>query len=74
MNAPWNSKGTTFDRENINNCVRETGALYHYPERWNVDDLSSEQLTSKRISKRMTAIFRKANTKRRERKYAGDAM
>lgn len=57
MNVPLNSKGTTSDKENINNCVRETGALYHYPERWNVDDLSSDWLTSKRISKIMTAIF-----------------
>lgn len=65
MNVPL---GTTSDRENINNCVRETGAIYHYPERWNGDDLSSDWLTSKKISKRMTAIFRKANTKKRERK------
>lgn len=68
MNVPLNSKGTTSVRENIKDCVRKTGVLYHYPERWNVDDLSSDWLTSKKISKRMTAIFCKANTKRRERK------
>lgn len=68
MNVTLNSKGTTSDRENINNCVRESGALYHYPERWNVDNRSSDWLTSKKISKRMTAISQKANTKGRERK------
>lgn len=50
MNVPLNAKGTTSDWKNIKDCVRETGALYHCPERWNVDDLFNDWLPSRKIS------------------------
>lgn len=62
MNAPLNAKGTTSDWKNIKACVRETGALYHCPERWTVDDLFNDWFPSRKISERMLAVHYKANT------------